>query len=634
MNSTSKRRKDNSDNFQELLFKPASGSWSIPRSFPNLSDVKSIGIDTETRDPYLLERGPGFIRGDAEVVGISVATTDRGWYFPIGHVGGGNMEREPVIRWLQDLLRNPSLYVVGANLQYDLEALWSLDIEPDVRLLDIQIAAGLIDEERSDGYSLESLCNEYLGKGKDESLLKQAADAYGVNPKSGLWKLPSKYVGEYAEFDAWAPLQILEKQMVQIRNEELEEIFELESKVLPILWKMRLQGFRVDLEKAARLEAKLLNEETVIRDKLLHDYGAKIDEWSGPQLASICDRLGIKYPRTEKGNPSFTGDYLATAEHDLLRRVADIRELNRLRTTFVKDWIGKNQLRGRIHPRWHQLKGDEGGARTGRMSASDPNPQQVPSRSDLAKLVRELFIPDDGHDWAKLDYSQQEPRILAHFAYLCKLTGSQLIRQAYHQNKDMDIYQFLADSCNMKRKDAKDATLGRMYGMGEKTFAARQGLTREQAKQKLAEFDESVPFVKEIADLCANTAQRRGSIKTLLGRRRHFNLWERARYTEDFDPPLPLNLARIKWPNEKLRRAYTHKALNSLIQGSAADMTKAAMVLIYEEQGQIPYLAVHDELDYGVTSQGEAEVLKDLCETCVSLEVPIKAELQLGKHWK
>jgi len=511
-----------------------------------------------------------------------------------------------------------------------------LGIQVRRKCIDVQIAEALIDEESLTGYDLETLAQRYLGKGKDEELLKQAADAYGVHPKSGLWKLPSKYVGAYAEYDAMAALRIFEKQLKKLQEEELLPIFELESKLLPLLWQMRKIGIPVSLDRATELTKELLDTESAIRDKLFKEHNCRIDEWSGQQIASLCDRLKINYPRTDRGNPSFTGDFLAENTNPLLRDIAEIRELNRLRKTFIDDWIFGNQINGWIHPQWKQLKSDNGGTRTGRMAASNPNPQQVPGRSDIAAKVRKLFCPPPGEKWAKIDYSQQEPRLLVHFASLCGCTGAALVKMAYCQNPKMDIYQFLAESCNMKRRDAKDATLGRMYGMGGKRFAERQGISVDEANSKLHAFDNSVPFVREVSDLCATTAANRGYIKTLLGRRRHFNLWEPSRYSDNYEyaKPLPRAQAEEMWKGERLRRYGTHKALNALIQGSAADMTKAALVLIYETCGKLPYMAVHDELDFGVTDEAEAMNYKRLAETCVKLEVPIIAELCLGDSWK
>lgn len=620
-----------------VLFEPES-NWTAPTDFPDLSGEKIIAIDTETCDPYLLDRGPGFIRGDARVVGISIAIPGRSWYYPFGHLGGGNLDRDAVVAYVRDICSVQDRWVVGANLKYDLEGLDHLGIQIGGRCVDIQVAEALIDEERT-SYSLDSISRTYLGVGKGEDLLKEAASCYGVDPKSGLWKLPAKFVGPYAETDAQNTLQIFEKQTKILQEDGLMEIFELESKLIPVIYKMRKQGIRVDLEAAEKLSEDFKEQEDAARMEAFKMVGAPVDEWSAPQLAKHCDKLGIKYPRTDKGRPSFESDWLGGLSHPFLNTVLKIRTLNRLRSTFIDSWIFKNEIRGRIHPEWIQLQRGDGGTRTGRMAASNPNPQQIPARSDLAPLIRRLFIPDEGLQWAKMDYSQQEPRILVHYADRCGFTGASLVREAYRTNKDMDIYQFLAESCGMSRRDAKDATLGRCYGMGAAKFALNKGLTKEQAKQKLEEFDRAVPFVKELSDYCMFQAQQRGWIKTLCGRKRHFNFYEprdafQMREAGCDTEPVRLNLAQEKWPGKVLQRAFTHKALNSLIQGSAADMTKSAMLQIYENTGKVPYMQVHDELNFGVTSQEEAQTLLSMAENCVEMTVPIKADLSYGKHWK
>lgn len=618
---------------QQPLFQPAS-NWKLPHELPNLSHCKRIGLDFETCDPKIKELGPGFIRGDARVVGAAISTDDTAWYLPFAHLGSQNLSPEVVKRFIQDIVSDRSRWIIGANLQYELECMWSLGITCNSKLVDVQLAEPLLDEESERGYSLEVLCQKYLGRGKDESLLNEAAAAYGVDPKGGLWKLPPKYVGPYAEFDALSCMQILPKQLANLKEEDLLGIFELESKLLPILWEMRKNGIPIDVDGAKKFSADLAERENIIRERVNREYGCRIDEWSGPMLASLCDHNKIFYPRTPKGNPSFTGDFLDGADHPLLKSVSEIRTLNRLRGTFINDWILKYEVNGRVHPQWKQVARDDGGTRSGRMAASNPNPQQVPARSELAPLLRALFRSIPPEKWAKLDYSQQEPRLLIHYASIMELSGIEPIRDAYQKNPKMDIYTFLSESVGMSRRDAKDATLGRMYGMGAPKFAMKQNITVDVAKKKLEEFDAQVPFVRELSELCMNLAQKRGWIKTLLGRRRHFNLWEPAQRGDGRWTSYPLKTAQQAYPGKQLQRAWTYKALNALIQGSAADMTKAAMVKIYEEDGKVPFMAVHDELNYGVSSEDEARHLQKKCETCVTLDVPVRADLSFGDHWK
>lgn len=644
MKKSQKDKHNGTNNLCGVLFEPGS-DWTPPPNFPDLSSEKLLGIDIETRDPNLLSKGPGFLRKDAEVVGITVATSDRAWYYPIAHLGGGNVDRTPVIRFVGDLLKDPNRYIVGANLQYDLEGLSSLGIDSVCKTLDIQVAEALLDEERSQGYSLDVLAKYYLKTGKDESLLREAADAYGIDPKGGLWKLPSKYVGAYAEYDGIASMQILDKQMPLLKKEDLLGIFEIECRLLPVLWKMRKQGIPIDMDAVEKLSKELKKQERDAKTGFKMLVGYDIDPWSGDQIEKLCKSRGIVCPRTPKGNPSFTGEWLEEFSDPAIQCIAKIRKVNRMRSTFVDDWF-KTAVNGTIHPQWKQLASDDGGTRTGRMAASNPNPQQVPAgkfrmtgeASPIGKAIRACFSHKE-LNWCKLDYSQQEPRILTHFAAVCEFTGAKLARMAYQKDRKMDFYQFMVEVAGIDRRPAKDMYLGRCYGMGKAKLAVKLGKSLDECADILARFDERVPFIKEIADSCMLNAQKRGYIKTLLGRRRHFNFWEptdsyQMRKDGHDTRPLSYELAKSKWPDKKLQRSNTHKALNALIQGSAADMLKAAILSIHDELSVIPYMAVHDELDIGVVDRKQAEQCQELAENCVEMTVPIRADMDFGRHWK
>lgn len=632
------------DGLQGALFTPSS-DWSPCPSFPCLDGEKLIGLDIESHDPHLTTRGPGFIRGDANVAGVSIATATQAWYLPFEHLGGGNLSKEPCVAFLRDLLSRDDRFIVGANLQYELEGLSSLGIDIKCKTIDVQIAEALIDEE-SETTQLDYLCKKYLGTGKDESLLREAASAYGVDTKSGLWKLHSKYVGPYAEFDALAPLKIFQEQLKTLQAEGTEKIFQLECELLPILWEMRKQGIPVDMEAADNLSNLLKTEEDRLRLKLRQEYGCDVNEYSGPEIAMVCERLRILYPRTKLGAPSFTADYLDEADHDFLILINDLRECSGMRNKFVDGWLHKNQVKGRIHPQWKQCASDEGGTRTGRMAASNPNPQQIPAgkyrktgkENPIGRAIRACFISDTGV-FGKLDYSQQEPRVLVHFANLCGYTGAKLAAMLYQNDKKADFYTYMQEAAGIDRRPAKDMYLGRCYGMGVKKMARKLNRSEDEARQILKIFDERVPFVKEIADACMQAADQRGYIKTLLGRRRHFNFWEPVdtwKLREQGLDVIPVRqgVAEAKWPGVRIRRANTHKALNALIQGSSADMTKAALIRIRREGNVIPYMQVHDEIDFAARDQQHAEQCQELAEGAVDMTVPVRADLSVGKTWR
>jgi DNA polymerase I-like protein with 3'-5' exonuclease and polymerase domains len=622
------RKVNGTDSVHMSLFPPES-NWTPPETYPDIWSAKTIAIDLETRDPNLMSMGPGGVRNDGEIVGVAVAT-DSGYvgYFPFGHLGGGNMDRDITLSWLGNGLKKTNAIIVGANIPYDLEWLMCSGVDCQLDRLtfhDVQIIEGLLDEEGH--YSLEALSNKYLGISKDEGLLEQAARSFGVHPKAGLWKLHSKYVGPYGEGDARNTLLVYRRQLPLIKKEGLEKIFELEHSILPVVLQMRLKGIRVDLEKAEALNNELLKEYEQELYNIKQDTGLLINPWATSDLIKVCEHEYVSFPRTAKGNPSFKAEWLEVQPEPVLQRIVKARTLDRLRGTFIKQKIIEVAVNGRIHSEFKQMPSDEGGTRTGRFSSANPNMQQYPSRSELAPRVRGLFIPEPGENWAKLDYSQQEPRIAVHFALACKLHGAEQAKQSYVAGED--FYKFVTNAAGITRRQAKNLTLGRMYGMGFKKMAERLHCSEAEAANILKAFDTSAPFLKKLADKASAMAKNRGYITTLGGRHRHFDTWV----------PVGSRSAMPKkkdmWVDgENLERFGCHKALNSLIQGSAADMTKHAMLNIYKETGFVPLSQVHDELNYSVDTQDTAEILKDMCETALPLEVPVVCDLDYGESWK
>lgn len=623
--------------YQPVLFPPAS-AWRAPSVLPSIPPGQVISFDTETCDPGLRARGPGAIRGEGHLVGCSISTADINIYLPFRHPED-NIPEWAAKAYVTDVLRNAKT-VVFANAPYDLDWLewWGLDpVNLIKEIHDIQIQEPLLDEEKA-SYSLDSLSRQYLSRSKDESGLKEAAAAYGVDPKAGLHSLPARFVGPYAEADTRLTYDVYVRQRELLEQRGLTEIAQLEHRLLPIVFRMRQRGIPVDLSKVQALEARLLAEENALRAHGRAEFGVDIDEWSNHSISRTADRLGITYDRTEKGNASFKGDFLSASEHPFLLFVDALREVNRHRSVYLKDWFSSNHVKGRIHPSWHQLASDEGGTRTGRMACSNPNAQQVPSRSKYGADIRSCFVAEKGLKWAKLDYSQQEPRILVHYAASRGMRGAAEIRDAYCNDPKMDIYKLLEKLTGIERKAAKQITLGTIYGMGIGLLSDKLGISPDAAKSLREKFDAKLPFVREISDECSGLAERRGYIKTFGGRRRHFNFFEPA---ERGQPQVARAMGGAKryadavaFYGQNIRRAYTHKALNAVIQGGAADMTKKAMIEVYEDSKSVPYMQVHDELDYPVEGEQQARRIKEIMEHVYELNVPITAELELGEHWK
>ena len=611
---------------QSPMFAPES-NWSIPDIFPKFADDERIAVDLETYDPHLLTSGPGWATGRGHIVGVGVATKDWKGYFPMRHEGGGNLDEAVVLRWVKNTLSSSKREVIFHNALYDVGWLRREGVEVKGEILDTMFAAPIVDENRY-SYSLDSLGQTYCGEKKDESLLQDAALAWGINPKSEMYKLNSRYVGPYGEQDAALTLKVYHKLREQLKEQDLESIYSLECKLIPLLIEMRWRGVRVDEEKADTISKNLSQREQKLLVEIKRKYGEDVNLWANASLQKVFDKNNLPYPRTEKGMASFQRQWLENHEHDLPKMIVEARKLNKARTTFIEKMISEHSYNGRIHAEAHPLRNDSGGTVSGRFSYSNPNLQQVPARDpEIGNLIRSIFIPEDSCQWGVFDYSQQEPRLTVHYANELKLIGAEDAVNAYN-DKNADFHQIVADMAKIPRKQAKNINLGLSYGMGKEKLIRELGLDDAEAQTLLAQYHEKVPFIRGIQDHCTRVASHRGYIKTLAGRKCHFDLWE---HKYDKSVPLPLEEAQIKY-GDTLKRSFTYKALNRLIQGSAADMTKLAMLGLWEE-GIVPHVQVHDEVDISIQDEEQAKKVVEIMENCVKLSVPLVVDTELGPNW-
>ena len=608
-------------------------TWNIPSEFPDLRHHKQIAIDLETCDPKLTTLGPGWVRNDGFIVGVAVAAGDWQGYFPIRHANGHNLDPKITMRWLQKQLDTPHIDKIMHNATYDLGWLQAENVNVQGRIVDTMITGALVDENRY-SYSLDNLGRDYLGERKDEKLLRVAAAEWGLDPKAEMYKLPPEFVGRYAEQDAGMTLRLWERFKIELDKQDLWNIWNLETGLIRMMVKMREMGVRVDLEKAARTKVYLKEKIKELKAEIHRLTGLKIEPWASASLQAVFEELGLEYPRTEAGAPSFTKQFLQLHEHPIAQMIVKLREFDKADSTFI-DTILRHQHKGRIHCEFHQLRSDDGGTVTGRFSSSNPNLQQIPARDkEIKKLIRGLFVPEEGCKWGSFDYSSQEPRLLVHFA--ASLNGDNRhamvdrIVEEYH-NGDVDLHQMVADIAGIDRKSAKVVNLGIMYGMGKGKLAAQLDISEQEASDLLATHHLKVPFVKGLADIATKQATANGQIRTLLGRRCRFHLWEPASF--GYKKPLPFDEA-MKEYGSPLRRAFVYKALNKLIQGSAADQTKKAM-FDCNEAGLLPMLTVHDELCFSVESDEQARRIKDIMENGLSdvLKVPSKVDVDLKDNW-
>ena len=610
------------------MFKEINSEWVAPSGFPELKTHNKVSIDLETCDPELIKEGPGWPTKRGQVIGIAVSSNGFTGYYPIAHEGGGNIDEKKVLKYIKSICEDDSIEKIFHNAQYDIGWLSTLGIKVKGRIHDTMVAMALINENRFT-YTLNSIASDYLGERKNETKLREAADAFGVDPKNEMYKLPAQFVGEYAEMDAKLTLKLHEKLSWEITKDNLQTIYDIECRLINVIFNMTKRGVKIDQHRAVQLIERFKNKEKKLLKRIKDLTGLKIEIWAAASIAKAFDSLNLPYERTDKtDSPSFTKVFLTDHPHELPRLIMQARELNKLRGTFLHGLLKHND-EGRIHAHINQIRSDSGGTVTGRFSYNHPNLQQIPNRGQFAQDIRKIFIPETGEYWLKADYSQQEPRLLTHFAKLVEQPGSTEVQEAYKKT-DLDFHQQTADMAGVERKLAKTIGLGVMYGMGYHKLARELDMEPQEAKLMLQDFHSKVPFMKGMLEAVMNRANNRGVIRTLLGRKCRFDLWEPTSW--GVHKALPLSQAQTEY-GMSIKRAHTYKALNRLIQGSAADQTKKAMVEVYEQLGIIPLIQVHDELDCSVKNEKQANQIKEIMENCVELVVPSKVDTHLGESW-
>jgi DNA polymerase I-like protein with 3'-5' exonuclease and polymerase domains len=609
--------------------------------------VGTIAIDTETRDEFLKIKGAGWATGDGEIVGISMSCDNFTGYFPVAHKAGGNLDKEKVFNYVQYQLSHSTQDKVFANAQYDVGWLNHHGIRVEGDLHDVIVGAALLDELRGKGnYSLNSIAKDYIGEEKDETLLKEQAKKQGLDPKKDLWKMHAEYVGPYAEQDSRATRKIWNVMKPRLlglddlgstkpKHPKLWSLYRLEMDLVPMLIDMRKRGVRIDFDKAEQLTRFFKEEENNCISKVKHLTGFTIDPWVATTIIPIIEASGIKIPLTPKTKkPSVTAGFLDSLEEieglgPAMQLVLRARKMQKARSTFSEGLVDKYSTNGRVHCSFHQLPSDEGGAVSGRLSCTMPNLQNQPSPDkdpEIGLAIRSIYLPEEGESWASLDYSQQEPRLTVHYAYLLKLPGAEIAVDRYNNDPDTDYHSFVAELTGLPRKRAKNINLGLAYGMGLLKLCKELGLPTEmkeingkmkeiageEAIEILKQYNNNVPFVGMLNERCSQSAHRKGYINTILGRVCRF-------------PAVKNEKGRIEvW--------YTHKAMNRLVQGSAADQTKRAMLEVYRAKIR-QLLTVHDELGISAPDQKTIKIAKEIMETCVPLTVPSKVDVKVGRSW-
>lgn len=608
---------------------------------PAYIDAPVLALDTETKDPLLTVKGPGCYRKDGYILGVSLYAPECGsTYLELEHPDTSEEERKKNLEFLRKVISAPHKEVVGANLMYDLDWLqntFDLDGKPLLytgQCRDIQWAEPLLDEYRH-SYSVNALAKNYGLELKRYEKPNEFAWSNGLSKslqedvRKYLWQMPASVVDEYAAYDAEVTYNIHKLQEPLLEEQELSSLYDLECGLFPVLLHMRRVGVRLDMRA-------LKKTALFVADKA-YEYLGKIHEltWEGfnpsssAQIAEYLTKKGLPFARRPPtdlqrargkalGNPILGAD--ALKELAGLDPLPDVilkyKHYNTLITTFLLPYL-ELQHEGRLHCQFHPLRSDNYGTVSGRFSSSSPNLQQVPGRAEEAsedndpfggKIIRKLFIPEEGYDWASADESQEEYRLIAHYA---SGPGAAAFRNEYINNEDMDIHGYIMERTGFDRTTAKRLNFGGAYGMGWRTCSEKFHWDPEEAQLFMDAYHQHVPFLKPTRKAVISKAVQRGYIKTLLGRR-----------------------ARIH-PSRKETSMF-----NRLIQGSAGDIMKKAMVDCYKAglfDVLVPHITVHDEMNVSVPRTPEGKEALDemvnIMRTCVQLRVPLKVDCVVAGNW-
>ena len=642
----------------------------------DLNGINTVAIDIETYDPNLKTKGSGAIRKDGFVCGIAVATENDIAYFPLRH-SDTDIAFDRIDKIWQVLnekiFQNENITKVFHNAMYDvcwIRAVTGMMIKG--RIVDTMIAASVIDENRFK-YSLDALSKDYLNEEKYKYDLQQKTLEWSggtvKDPMTNMHKLPASIVKEYAKQDVnltYKLWKLFDKKIDEVlytkddgEQKTCRQIFELETKLFLCLVDMKFKGVKIDVAKAILFGRHLKKRRDQIIKAIESITTIKVDIWAAASIKKLLDHLCIKdYKVTPKSKmPQLPKDYLRTHNNKCLRMIAKAREYDKAVNTFIEGLL-EYVHEDRIHADINQIRSDTGGTVTGRFSMSNPNLQQIPAKGYIGQKMRELFIPEDNCEWGSFDYSQQEPRIVVHYAIKLGLPGTENLQNEFDRD-DADFHQIVADMANISRKQAKTINLGLFYGMGRVKLQRELGLDQQQAKELFNEYHRRVPFVKQLSQELIAFSKENKLLFTLHDRFCRFDRWETT--NKEWNPEtnrfneVPLYTKEQameafkaemldKYKENKIDAnymdyferyytpAFTYKALNRLIQGSAADMTKKAMVDLHQ-RGIIPHIQIHDELCISVTGQYMSNIIQSTMEQAIPLEVKNKVDFESGPNW-
>lgn len=657
----SRKQSNYHDGGEQLPLITPESSWRPLVALPDLrGKVRELALDRETRDDGLAAgRGSGWPYRAGRIVGVSAAWHQgaevHSFYAPVAHPDTECLDPQQVRQWELDHQRAGVRFIYH-SADYDCGwgiAEWGLPVPEKID--DVAGMAAIVDENLLE-YNLDALARWRGLPGKDTRLLSEAVEAYGysaADARKHIWRVPARYAGPYAKQDAQATLLLADNLRQALEAQDLNGPYQLEADLIPMVIEMRRRGVRIDVERAEREAERLLAErdrQLALLGERMGRRGVSIDDVrSSKRLEEWFISARISFPRTKKTEQgSFQAKWMRKHEHWLPQAVARIEQLTEAADKFLRGFLLAYAHRGRLHANINQFRNEEGGTRTSRFSYTDPPLQQMPARDEeLSAIIRGCFLPEPGELWGAHDWSQQEYRLICHYAYLCGCTGARAAVERYQKDPSTDFHMFVVEITGLERKPAKDTNFAKSYGAGVAKFAEMIGKSVEEAAEIMNIYDEKLPFVKQLMRECERTAQNRGWIKLIDGARSHFDLWEPS-YRRDLPPPyngvgyMPERKAR-EWAamlSDKLqrvvrvKRAFAHKAGNRLIQGSAARMMKEAMRQCWRE-GIVPLLQMHDELGFSHAERQQGERVAEIMRGTYAgtLTLPMLTDSEYGSTW-
>jgi DNA polymerase I-like protein with 3'-5' exonuclease and polymerase domains len=581
--------------------------------------MKLLYLDAETRD-HGIDSGLGAgwpYKDKLKVIGFSFATNDT------------------AAEWRQGTKNLVTLVsqcdaIVCHNASYDIGILHMLGIEYQDKLIYDTLLMAKLNDNRLMKYNLNSLAERYFGESKLEEdfipiawelgLVKSKSQNAVKYAKGNLDKVYAKYPGVVAAY-ANQDVDLTKKLFLHLLPKIEDQDFTFYSDLIKAVIQTRAKGVRVDIARI--FESREIIEKDLFKvNQTLSSYLQGRNPNSTQQLAQICDELNITYPQTALGNPSITAKWIEQQDGEFFSTLNQYKKLNKLITDFIDKTVAliatvenitieevKNLKYSRIHPEINIM----GAAATGRFSGSNPNIQQVPKRDEYSKpLIRSMFVPEDGESWYCADFSAQEPRLQVHYAARINSPAGIKMAKDWSDNPNYDMHNAVAIMVGIDRKAAKTINLGLSYGMGVGKLSKSLDVSLDSARELVKQYHKGAPYLKDLVSAAKSNIVHTGYIKTILNRKL---------YKDD-----------TVWDDDGRENDFSYKAINKLIQGSAADQTMAAMVLCYR-YGIVISFPVHDELCISSSSNLEITELKYIMENAIRLKVPNKSEVTVGNNF-